>query len=514
MRHHSILYYIIAILLCSCSVRHVDHPLGANSRTDSLLALYDQMVGEAEMYISARQASIDSLKILPTQPDRLLQIAELYVPYRSDSALYYYSLAVDCGLNDVATLAAIRRIRLLASIGDYESALREQANLPVIPEQYMISYYDAMYRLHSEAAMSAKMHAYDSEHWNKANAYADSLIAFCEAHGEQPLEYYRQRISKANARRDYLTALAYTDTVLTRLTPREHAYAIFAFERGIIYREMGDIQTFYHWLIRSAITDVQCGITDNGSSWMIAMEVYNEGDLERAYRYINYSINNANVFNATTRYQQVAPVALIISRTHEDEQLQFNLRLWATIIALVVFMIAIIVAVFIAQRRNSELHALNSQLRMLNNQLEESNMVKEQYICRYLEVYSNMIDRMARMARKTEKDPDAFLRKEMAVFYRDFDQTFVTLYPTFINDFNALLRPEARIVPKQGDILTTELRIFALVRLGIDASAKIAQLLRYAPNTIYNYRAQIRNAAIAGKDDFEEQVRRIGRHGI
>ena len=102
----------------------------------------------------------------------------------------------------------------------------------------------------------------------------------------------------------------------------------------------------------------------------------------------------------------------------------------------------------------------------------------------------------------------------MIVFYRDFDQTFIALYPTFINEFNALLRPEARILPKQGDILTTELRIFALILLGIDSSAKIAQLLRYAPNTIYNYRAQIRNAAIGGKEEFERKVRLIGRHDI
>ena len=102
----------------------------------------------------------------------------------------------------------------------------------------------------------------------------------------------------------------------------------------------------------------------------------------------------------------------------------------------------------------------------------------------------------------------------MAAYYRDFDQTFLALYPTFINDFNALLKPEARIVPKQGEMLTTELRIFALVRLGIDASAKIAQLLRYAPNTIYNYRAQMRNAALTDKDDFERRVRLLGRVGL
>jgi hypothetical protein len=328
------------------------------------------------------------------------------------------------------------------------------------------------------------------------------------------LEYWRQHISLANARRDFFSALAYTDSALTQLTPQEHAYAIFAFERAVIYRDMGDIQTFYQWLLRSAITDVQCGVTDNGSSWMVAMEAYNKGDLDRAYKFINYSVSNANIFHATTRYQQIAPLALIISRTHEDEQQRFNIRLWATVLTLIVVIIGIIVAVFIAHKRNSELHALNRQLRLLNSQLEESNMVKEQYICRYLEVYSDMIDRMTHLARKTEKNPDAFLRKEMLAFYRDFDQTFLTIYPSFVNDFNALLRPEARIVPKQGDILTTELRIFALVRLGIDASAKIAQLLHYAPNTIYNYRAQIRNAALSGKDDFERRVRLIGRHSV
>jgi len=356
------------------------------------------------------------------------------------------------------------------------------------------------------------MESYAQEYWRCAHAYSDSLIAFCDGQGIRPTEYWRRRITQANDRRDFLSALAYTDSALSRLTPDRHEYAIFAFERAVTFRDMRDMQTFYQWLLRSAITDVECGITDNGSSWMIAMEMYNAGDLDRAYRYINYSVNNANTFHATTRYQQIAPLALIISRTHEDEQHRFNIRLWTTLLGLVLVLIGIIAAVFIAHKRNRELHALNRQLTLLNNQLEESNMVKEQYICRYLEVYSDMIDRMAHMARKTEKNPDAFLRKEMMAFYRDFDRTFLSLYPTFINDFNAMLKPEARIVPKQGDILTTELRIFALVRLGIDASAKIAQLLHYAPNTIYNYRAQIRNAALTNKDDFERRVRLIGRH--
>ena len=488
------------------------NPFGSESRTDSLLTVYDRMIAEAEVYMSVRQAAIDSCKALPLQPDRLLQIAELYVPYRSDSALYYYNQAIETQDKTVSTKAAIRRIRLLASIGDFDVAFREKDQLDTVPQDCKVMYYDALYRLYSEAAMSAKLQTYGDEYWALAHAYADSLITFCDSHGVYPPEYWRQRISRANAMRDYFSALACTDSALMRITPQQHEYAIFAFEKAVIYRDMGNIQTFYQWLIRSAITDVQCGITDNGSSWMIAMEAYNHGDLDRAYRYINYSVNNATIFHATTRYQQIAPLALIIGRTHEERQDLFNIRLWTTVFSLIVVLMAIIAAVFIVHKRNKELRALNRQLRLLNNQLEESNMVKEQYICRYLEVYSDMIDRMGRMARKTEKNPDAFLRKEMMAFYRDFDQTFLSLYPTFVNDFNALLRPEARIVPKQGDILTTELRIFALVRLGIDASAKIAQLLHFAPNTIYNYRAQIRNAALKDKDEFERQVRLIGRH--
>jgi len=502
------------VLLAVCPMVHAAGSFGLDSRTDSLLSVYDGMVDRAADYVAVRQAAIDSCLALEPRPANMLHIAELYFPYRSDSALHYYSRAIDAGDRQVALHAAIRRIRLLASIGDFDVAFQEKERLGAIPDAQKVTYYDAMYRLYSEAAMSAKLPDYEQDYWVRAHAYTDSLIAFCDASGLRPLEYWRQHISLANARRDFFSALAYTDSALTQLTPQEHAYAIFAFERAVIYRDMGDIQTFYQWLLRSAITDVQCGVTDNGSSWMVAMEAYNKGDLDRAYKFINYSVSNANIFHATTRYQQIAPLALIISRTHEDEQQRFNIRLWATVLTLIVVIIGIIVAVFIAHKRNSELHALNRQLRLLNSQLEESNMVKEQYICRYLEVYSDMIDRMTHLARKTEKNPDAFLRKEMLAFYRDFDQTFLTIYPSFVNDFNALLRPEARIVPKQGDILTTELRIFALVRLGIDASAKIAQLLHYAPNTIYNYRAQIRNAALSGKDDFERRVRLIGRHSV
>ena len=419
--------FIVSLCLSCLAVARADNSLGVDSRTDSLLSVYDRMVDHAADYIALRQSSIDSLR-QNHSPLTTLRLAELYVPYRSDSALHYYNLAIASDDEQVASRAAIRRIRLLASIGDFDAAFRERKKVQDVAPSNRVIYYDAMYRLYSEAAMSAKLQSYSDEYWTQAHAYADSLIAYCDANALRPSEYWRQRISQANSRRDFYTALACTDSALMSLTPEQHEYAIFAFERAVIYRDMGDIQTYYQWLIRSAITDVRCGVTDNGSSWMIAMEAYEKGNLERAYRYINYSISNATIFHATTRYQQIAPVALIISRTHEEQQVLFNVRLWVTVIGLIFVVLCVVIAVFVAYKRNRELSILNSQLSTLNNQLLESNMVKEQYICRYLEVYSDMIDRMARLARKTEKNPDAFLRKEMLAYYRDFDQTFLLLF--------------------------------------------------------------------------------------
>jgi hypothetical protein len=100
---------------------------------------------------------------------------------------------------------------------------------------------------------------------------------------------------------------------------------------------------------------------------------------------------------------------------------------------------------------------------------------------------------------------------ELKSFYKTFDTSFLTLYPNFVEDFNGLLKEDQRIVLKDGEMLNTELRIFALIKLGITQSSHIASLLRYSVNTIYNYRAQIKNAALTDRENFEELVRNIGR---
>jgi hypothetical protein len=186
---------------------------------------------------------------------------------------------------------------------------------------------------------------------------------------------------------------------------------------------------------------------------------------------------------------------------------------------LAVILAILVIAVLYSLNQNRRLHTLNSeikvmneQLRTINGQLKAANHIKEQYICRYLEVYSDYIRRLTTMARKAgEKDPAGFMDREMENFYRSFDDTFLSLYGSFVQDFNALLKPEGRITPKPGERMTVEMRIFALILLGITSSAKIAELLCHSPNTISNYRVKVKNSAIGDRDTFEQRVQEIGK---
>ena len=188
-----------------------------------------------------------------------------------------------------------------------------------------------------------------------------------------------------------------------------------------------------------------------------------------------------------------------------------SIFLSVALVLLAVALIAMVITAIYTFRQNRKLKTLNAQLRSLNTRLKETNKVKEQYICRYLEVYSDYIRRLTTMARKAgEKDSAAFMDREMDNFYRSFDDTFLSLYGTFVQDFNALLKPEARVTPKPGERMTIEMRIFALILLGITSSAKIADLLCYSPNTISNYRVKMKNAALRDRDSFEQRVQQIG----
>lgn len=516
--------------------------LGNVQTIDSLLHVYDYEISCTSQYIDLRRAYIDSIKQenASMSIESHITIGKLYIPYQCDSAIHYLTKATLGNDIMLANEATLYLIYLLASIGYYNESFIMADALENISDEHKALYYTTMSHLYGESAVYGKIKQINDTHFQIANAYGDSLLTTLENLGHPQHEITRYgwkecwwyelkklQIIQARDEQNYHQALAINDTILSQLCDNQHTYAIFAYEKAVTYEAMQDSIQHLIWLIRSAIADVRSGVCDNGSAWMLANIMFQRGELERAMRYINYSLQNADIFNARLRHLQINPLSNIINNSHQQRLEQVSIRLKYSIIALftlLLFIILLFIYTVYQNRRlhhfnkqqkehNTQLSQLNTQLIHLNQSLHESNHVKEQYICRYLEVYSEYIQRITKMARKAGiHDPEGFMKQEMQQFYTHFDNTFITIYHNFVKEFNSLLKTEYRIYPKQGELLTTELRIFALIRLGIDSSAKIAKLLCYSPNTIYNYRAQMRNAALGDRDTFEERVKRLHLH--
>lgn len=294
------------------------------------------------------------------------------------------------------------------------------------------------------------------------------------------------------------------------------------------------------YFAKSAIFDLMTPVHEYKSLYELASKLYDAGDIKRAYRYISRSINDAITANALINIQSINRSLPIISRSYHTQMLHNRRQLSVLSGILGIMAVLLIGAVTVtlkeqrkarqAEKRTSE---INEELKAINRKMEEyilllkeSNNIKEIYIGRYIDLCSEYIGRMERyrsMLNRTARTEgfeavrnalksSEFIDKELNEFYEQFDATFLQLFPDFIKDLNALLQPDKRIELKTRDgIMTTELRIFALIRLGITDSVKIAEFLRRSVSTVYNYRVKMRNAALNSREDFEKQIMGIGK---
>lgn len=304
---------------------------------------------------------------------------------------------------------------------------------------------------------------------------------------------------------------------------------------------------------RNPITpEAQYGVMDQGSMWEMANQLMGLNDVDRAYKYISFSSISANRFGSRQRLAQISPLLSVIAKMYKDENDQYNRRQNYTLCIISILALMLLIGVFYVSRQrhklaigrddlaktNRQLHELNAQLKSLNEQLSctnsqlsvvnheltDANRVKEKYVVRFMRLCSIYINKIEDLRKRVHKKlkarqydelyemtrPQDFKKEELEEFYTNFDSAFLHLFPHFLDSFNALLRPEERIEQPKKEQLSTPIRIFALIRLGITESSKIAEFLHYSDNTIYNYRAHIKKGAINDKDSFEEDVRKIG----
>jgi hypothetical protein len=318
---------------------------------------------------------------------------------------------------------------------------------------------------------------------------------------------------------------------LAIVQPNTRDYAILTSIIAYLYELKGDEEQQKIYLAQSAIADIHASVKENTSLRTLAFYLLNDGDISRSNRYIKKSLEDANFYNARLRNIQIAKILPVIDKAYqiEREKHQQNLLVFLIIIGiLLVFLIGLVFYLFnqmnkLAKARK-EVVTANKELKKINSRLSETNHIKEEYIGKFLNQCSVYIDKLEAYRKSLNKKASGgkkeelyqmlkssqIIEEELKEFYHNFDSTFLNLFPNFVDEFNKLLPEEDRIIPKNETGLSVELRIFALMRLGITDSAKIAGFLRYSITTIYNYRSKYRNKSLIPREKFEDTVMKIG----
>ena len=312
--------------------------------------------------------------------------------------------------------------------------------------------------------------------------------------------------------------------------------AIYWVVLGDTYRDLANTQGAKYCYTMSSIIDKRNCNKTYTSLQSLAWMLYNEGDTERAYRYITCSLHDVMASNARSRLALVGEYLPIITTAYEQKQhisaIRHNILIAVSLIAAAI--LGIMLWIIYSRNKhlammhkelalsNDKLQALNSRLGEVNSDLIESNMIKEEYIGQLFNLCSSYINEteknrlriLAKLKSGKTKEvqqqlDESTMKQDLSQLFYNFDMIFLELFPDFIDRFNALLRPGERIEAKGDNLLTPELRIYALVRLGINDSVKIASFLHYSPQTVYNYRLKTRNRSDLPKEEFIARVRRL-----
>lgn len=475
------------------------------------------------------------------------QIFKEYKAFICDSAIRYLNenirIAERLHDTDRRIESKLQLSLLLSSTGMYTESidvLESVDRWEVVP-RLIPDYYTCFDHVYGELSVYTQDKTLSGHYWSISQAYKDSLYAILPHESE---EYLLMHEALLRDRHQYEEALKINDIRLAEAEPNTPQYALVTYHRSLIYKYSNDRQGEKENLCLSAISDIRSAIKDHASLWMLAQLLYEDGDMERAYQCMRFSWNATKFYNARLRSWQSADVLSLIDKTYQAMIEKQNDRLQQNLLLITALLVLLIVALGYIYRQmkklsnarnhlqaaNGQLNGLNEELRQMNRclsstniELSESNQIKEEYIARFIKLCSTYINRLDAYRRMVNKKVSAgqiaellkitrsqdALDEELEELYANFDTAFLHLFPDFVKKFNDLLQDNERIVLKKDELLNTELRIFALIRLGIEDSSQIAEFLRYSVNTIYNYRAKVKNKARGSREDFEDLVRKI-----
>ncbi len=513
------------------------------SAKNSLLKKLDATIEKKAIFVQKKEQRIDSLKQLLNENNNvehkcrvLADIVGEYKLYNTDSLFKYVNIRQQVaqaeGTDLCKKMAKMNEIEAMYIAGMYKEAFDEIENLQntnIEPElkPYFFHLQNTLFYLMLETTpVASKKEAYQQ----MRNRYRDSILSVNDS---MSFVYVVVSSSKGQNPESSIEALKkYQKT--HKCTKQD--LAILSFCQAEIFENLSQRDSAEYYYILSAINDIEMGTREYVSLRKLALMLYEDGDVRRAYKYLSCAMEDAVLCKAQMRTMEVTTIFPIIQEAYQKEVSKYRTQMIIFVASICVLLILVIFAFVMVLRQmkkvsdlrnktaemNISLQKINEELKSTNNELIFSNKVKEEYIGRYMDLCSSYIEKLDNFRRDINKSKkegqsvDLFsilspkkIEKELNEFYQNFDASFLTIFPDFVEKFNLLLQEDEQITLKTGERLNTDLRVYALVRLGINDSAKIAKFLRFSASTIYNCRVRMRNKSCVNRAEFEQKVMEI-----
>lgn len=515
---------LLILLLCSL--------IGINVFADDIMPTtlnhalneLDKAIKKKEVYIQKRLDRIDSIRFIaeksPKQelPSLFEQIGDEYRRCNIDSALNYYKKGIlvseEIGDSIYKQRLQLSYVAILPVKGVVKEAVDAYDSIaPKIYPQNKAHFFEVGNRLFYFAESFYPENTLNSYYAPRIQQATDSLIKLLD---ESTVELKLYQAQSYNKKGNAALMVAEINEIIDSVPFEDFVYARAVSHLAEYYKtQKGKEEQYLYYLALASLSDLYSGTLEGTALQNLGLALYNNGDIDRAYKYLVLSLDNAVESGSRIRALQTAEVYPIIAQTYRQQDLsKLNWLMWL-VIALIVALVLIVGSVLFLRKEMRKLHELKAKL-------SQANITKDTYISKFLSLSSIYIEKMEEFHRvakrklKTNQTTDLYkllesgimLEEQSQMFYKIFDNAFIHIYPTFVDDVNKLLLPEKRFELPENK-LNTELRILAFLRLGIDDSEQISRFLGLSLNTIYTYRNKLKSKA-KHRETFDADVLKIG----
>ncbi|MBN2807257.1 MAG: hypothetical protein JXR22_11420 [Prolixibacteraceae bacterium] len=512
----------------------------ASTNRSVLLSELDKHIALRDEYASKKQVHIASMKTAYSLTnanhhdafEHYLILGREYQSFKFDSAFHYNKRSIESaymsGAFEKIALAKIEFANLLISSGLLNESIDtlRSVNLSNLPNAIKARYYTVMSRGYFDLESFSQSTYYAAIYREKGMASYDSALNYLP---EKSWEYQSLLGQKAMKTGNTTQAFEIFNRLINNETLANDEKAILEMNLAFVHELQGNKDEALKHMVNAAICDLQGAKKEAVAIFFVANYLYELDEVFDASQYISVALEDIRFYGSSFRLWQISQFLPVIKSEHiltiEDQKQ----KLFLFVIIVSILSITVLGAIFIIFKQLSVVRSAKNTIETANNKLEKSieelsvaNRIKEEYIGYYFSVNSQMVEyleklknNMLKKLKKRQTDEVIAelellnINKEKEKMFENFDRVFLKIFPDFVNEFNSLLKPEEQIILKEEQLLNTDLRIFALIRLGINDPEKIAKLLDYSLHTIYAYKTRIRNKSIYPNEMFEKKVMMI-----